>query len=84
MSTRSSTVNIVVGGLVLITLALLALVGTISIHDTPGSVPEALWTLLGGTTGALAAMLARTTSDPAPPAPPPAQPPGPGNFPGKP
>ncbi len=66
--TAPRTVNIVVGGLVVLSLAMLALVGLISIHDDPAAVPEALWTLLGGSIGALGAMLARTSSTPEPPA----------------
>ena len=68
--TSPKTVNIVVGGLVLIVLAMLALVGIISVDDSPASVPEGLWTLLGGAVGALAAMLSRTSSNDAPVAPP--------------
>lgn len=68
--TTSRTVNIVVGGLVALSLAMLALVGLIAWHTTPGEVPEALWTLLGGAVGALSAMLARTSSGPEAPAPP--------------
>jgi hypothetical protein len=65
--TKVSTINIVVGGLVLVTLAMLALVGIIAVDDNPAAVPEGLWTLLGGSVGALAAMLSRTSSDPNPP-----------------
>ncbi len=61
------TVRLVVGGLALITLAMLALVGIIAVDDAPAAVPEALWTLLGGAIGALSAMLARTGTEPAPP-----------------
>lgn len=61
------TVKLVIGGLVLLSLACLALVGIIAVDDSPASVPEALWTLLGGGFGALAAMLARTGTTPEPP-----------------
>ena len=64
--TDRRTVQIVVGGLVALSLAMLALVGLIAVHDTPGAVPEALWTLLGGSVGALSAMLARTSVRPDP------------------
>lgn len=60
-----TTVNLVVGGLVLITLGLLALVGVIAVTDTPGAVPEALWALAGVPIGALGSMLARTATNPA-------------------
>ena len=68
MRTALSTVNLVVGGIVVLGLACLALAGIIAVNDSPGDVPEALWTLLGVLGGALAAMLARTaTTDDAPP-----------------
>lgn len=63
MKTALSTVNLVVGGIVLLGLALLALVGIIAVDDSPAAVPEALWAILGGVTGALASMLARTSID---------------------
>ena len=65
-----STVNLVIGGLVVITLGLLALVGIVAVTDSPASVPEALWALAGVPIGALGSMLARTGTTPEPPAPP--------------
>jgi hypothetical protein len=70
MSNDRGTVRLVVGGLALITLAMLALVGIIAVDDSPATVPEALWTLLGGAIGALSAMLARTSTAPDAPVPP--------------
>jgi len=62
MTTDAKTIRLVIGGLVIITLAFIALIGIIAVHDHPSTVPEALWTLLGVAVGALAAMLARTSS----------------------
>ena len=62
MTTDAKTIRLVVGGLVLVVIAIIALVGVIAVHDTPAAVPEALWSLLGVGIGALAAMLARTST----------------------
>lgn len=65
--TDRRTIQLVIGGLVIITVALLAAATAIAIHDAPKDVPDAMWTLLGTAVGALAAMLARTSSDTPPP-----------------
>jgi uncharacterized membrane protein YdcZ (DUF606 family) len=83
VKTALSTINLVVGGLVLLGLALLALVGIIAVIDTPASVPEALWTVVGGVVGALSAMLARTSAEAPPPPTQLSAQPEHGTFPGK-
>lgn len=87
MNTDAKTIRLVIGGLVVVMLGMLALIGVIAVQDSPGEVPEALWTAFGVGIGALASLLARTSTGAVEPVAQPQRaegyPPGSGTFPGK-
>jgi hypothetical protein len=67
MGTDRGTIRLVIGGLVVLTVAMLVVVAVISLDSSAKDVPDSLWTLLGVGVGALSSMLTRTSSaDPAP------------------